>query len=160
MQGFADFHVAGTLGGDPELMVLDNGTDRMTISVAVNRRVKNAREEWEDKTVWMKFAMFGKRARPLADMLRKGDCVIVRGDISSWIDNSSGKNRTMYNFKANEILSPHFKKGRDASEGRRELDGEGARRRAAPPAAAAPEPAPEPPMNDSGDIDPDDLPFA
>lgn len=80
--------VIGNLGGDPELRYAATGTALLRFNVAANLRVKNADNEWADKTEWLRVTVFGNRAESLATLLKKGTKVYVRGNLEArpWTD--------------------------------------------------------------------------
>jgi single stranded DNA-binding protein len=83
VRGIATFQVHGRVGIDPEMTTLANGTSRVTSSVAVNVPIRDG-DEWRTETIWFRFAWFGKTAERIADTLRKGQAVVIHGDIRSY----------------------------------------------------------------------------
>lgn len=72
--------IIGNLGRDSELKSTSGGTSVLNFSVAA----KSARKD--DESVWHSCALFGKRAESLAEYLKKGQKVFVRGEykIREW----------------------------------------------------------------------------
>lgn len=72
--------IIGNLGSDAELKVIGAGTSVLNFSVAA----KSSRKD--DDSIWHKCALFGKRAESLAEYLKKGQRVFVRGEykIRKW----------------------------------------------------------------------------
>lgn len=75
MPNYAYAHVMGHLGQDPETRHLPDGTPVVTFSVATSRKRKD-----EELTTWWRCSLFGRRGEVLAQYLRKGDPVLVRGE--------------------------------------------------------------------------------
>lgn len=79
--------VSGNLTRDPELKALQNGTQVLRFSVAVNDRKKNQQTgQWEDYPNYIDCVMFGTRAESISKYLYKGQRVTVDGKLhySSW----------------------------------------------------------------------------
>src|SRR5690349_8220795 len=76
--------IQGRLSGDPELRFAKTGTAMCTISVPDQKRRKNPQtNEWEDQsaTTWFRATVFKEAAEALAEHGRKGDTVIVTGEL-------------------------------------------------------------------------------
>jgi single-strand DNA-binding protein len=72
--------LTGHLGQDPRLATLPSGDPVLNFSLAVKRRAKVG-GQWEDQTLWVDCALFGKRAEGLSRFLAKGARVGVTGEI-------------------------------------------------------------------------------
>ena len=70
-------HITGNLGNEPKFATTQRGDDICNLSVGV-------RQGWSDseKTNWYRVAIWGKRAKTVADNLRKGQKVTVAGEFS------------------------------------------------------------------------------
>jgi single-strand DNA-binding protein len=66
--------IIGNLGRDSELKVTNNGTDVLNFTVAA----KGGRKD--DESIWHSVALFGARATKLAEYLKKGQRVFIRGE--------------------------------------------------------------------------------
>lgn len=73
----------GNLTADPEHDTSENGVEYARFSVAVNdRRLNEQTKQWEDAgTVFHRVVVFNDQARHVIDSLRKGDSVLVAGDL-------------------------------------------------------------------------------
>jgi single-strand DNA-binding protein len=67
--------ILGRLGRDPELKQLSNGPV-LNFSLATDHGYKDAKE-----TMWIRCAIFGKRAEVLSQYLAKGSQVLVQGEL-------------------------------------------------------------------------------
>jgi single-strand DNA-binding protein len=67
--------ILGRLGRDPELKQLANGAV-LNFSLATDHGYKDAKE-----TMWIRCAIFGKRAEVLSQYLAKGSQVLVQGEL-------------------------------------------------------------------------------
>ena len=67
--------ILGRLGRDPELKQLDNGAV-LNFSLATDHGFGQKKE-----TMWVRCAIFGKRADTLAQYLEKGSQVLVQGEL-------------------------------------------------------------------------------
>lgn len=75
--------VIGNLGNDPEMKYGQNGSGRLQFNVAANFRARNQSGEWEDRAEWVRCTVFGQRAESLANLLKKGSRVYVRGRLEA-----------------------------------------------------------------------------
>lgn len=69
----------GHLGQSPRLKETEN-TQILNLSVATKRRVKRD-GEWQDETMWIDTALFGRNAKWLSERLQKGAHVAVSGEL-------------------------------------------------------------------------------
>ncbi len=89
--------IIGNLGSDSELKVSGSGTSILNFSVAA----KSSRKD--DESIWHKCALFGARAEKLAEYLKKGQRVFVRGEykIRKW--EANGKSGIDVDVTADEV---------------------------------------------------------
>jgi single-strand DNA-binding protein len=75
--------IEGNLTADPEHGTSDNQVEYTRFSIAVNdRRLNEQTGKWEDAgTVYHRVVVFGEQARHVIDSVRKGDQVLVAGDL-------------------------------------------------------------------------------
>lgn len=76
--------ITGRLAKDPELRFAATGTAMCTITVPDQKRRKNPQtNEWEDQsaTTWFRATVFKDAAEALAEHGRKGDAVVVTGEL-------------------------------------------------------------------------------
>jgi len=89
--------IEGNLTSDPESGVSEKETDWTRFRVAVNdRRLNEQSWQWEDgETVFHDVVVFGKQARNAAASVRKGDAVLVTGQLrfSTYTDKETGAQR-------------------------------------------------------------------
>ena len=76
MSGFSGT-VWGFLGRDPEMKNSRNGTSFASFSVAVNTNFND-----QQSTTWVSCMMFGKGGETICQNFKKGDGIIVVGDVS------------------------------------------------------------------------------
>lgn len=99
--------ISGNLGRDPELRVTPTGTSVLSLSVAVNDRVRDQQTgEWRDRANWVDVVVFGSRADAIAPRLAKGSKVAVSGRLrwSQWQDKQTGTNRSKLEVVAGEVV--------------------------------------------------------
>ena len=99
--------ISGNLGRDPELRVTPTGTSVLSLSVAVNDRVRDQQTgEWRDRANWVDVVVFGSRADAIAPFLAKGSKVAVSGRLrwSQWQDRQTGANRSKLEVVADEVV--------------------------------------------------------
>jgi single-strand DNA-binding protein len=80
--------VVGHLGRDPEMRYTPAGVPVTSFSVATTRKWTNANGEPQEKTTWFRVTCWRKLAESAAQYLKKGQAVLVEGDIdaSAWTD--------------------------------------------------------------------------
>lgn len=99
--------ISGNLGRDPELRVTPTGTSVLSLSMAVNDRVRDQQTgEWRDRANWVDVVVFGSRADAIAPRLAKGSKVVVSGRLrwSQWQDKQTGTNRSKLEVIADEVV--------------------------------------------------------
>lgn len=75
----SDITTVGNVG-EPALKFTQQGKPVLEFSLAENHSKKNAQGGWdEDGTTWRRVTVWDKRAETLAEVLKKGDRVIVTG---------------------------------------------------------------------------------
>ena len=93
--------IFGNLGADPELKQLDTGSLlKLRIATSERRKVK---DQWVDHTEWHQVTVWGKRADGLAEILNKGDRVLVVGKLRTRSYESNGEKRYSTEIHADEI---------------------------------------------------------
>lgn len=99
--------IEGNLTGDPEHGTGESGTEYARFTVAVNdRRLNETTNRWEDAgTVFHRVVVFERQSRHVADSLRKGDSVIVAGDLrfGTYVDKESGQTRETRDIVADNV---------------------------------------------------------
>jgi single-strand DNA-binding protein len=75
----SDCTVVGNIG-EPQLKFTPNGKAVLEFSLAENHSKKNQQGGWDDDgTTWRRVSIWEKKAEALAEVLKKGDRVIVTG---------------------------------------------------------------------------------
>ncbi len=99
--------IEGNLTGDPEHGTGESGNHYARFTVAVNdRKLNQSTGLWEDAgTVFHRVVTFNQQARHVADSLRKGDAVLVAGDLrfGSYIDKDTGNTRETRDIVADNV---------------------------------------------------------
>ncbi|MFS0735292.1 single-stranded DNA-binding protein [Microbacterium sp. 1P10UB] len=99
--------IEGNLTGDPEYGGSDTGTEWARFSVAVNdRRLNETTNTWEDGgAVFHRVVVFNQQARHVADSLKKGDTVLIAGDLrfGTYTDKETGQTRETRDVVANNV---------------------------------------------------------
>ena len=96
--------VKGNLGSDPDLKFSKNNTAYCNFSLAYTPR-KQVNGEWQDgETMWFKVVAFGTKAEAVADTFRKGDTVLVTGELAqNTYTDKEGNEKTSMEITAKEI---------------------------------------------------------
>lgn len=96
--------VKGNLGSDPDLKFSKNNTAYCNFSLAYTPR-KQINGEWQDgETMWFKVVAFGTKAEAIADTFRKGDTVLVTGELAqSTYADKEGNEKTSMEITAKEV---------------------------------------------------------
>lgn len=102
----APITITGRLGADPELRFTPSGAAVANLRVVTDRRFKNATTgEWESKdTSWWSVQAWKQLAENVTESLKKGDLVIVVGDIKQReYETKEGEKRTVVEVEARHI---------------------------------------------------------
>ena len=88
-------YIAGRLTRDPEIKT-PSGTVIATVSVAVNRYLKDAKGEPKEETDFIEVTAFGQNATTIQKHLRKGNSIFLEGRLrlDKWEDRETGKQRS------------------------------------------------------------------
>jgi single-strand DNA-binding protein len=99
-----NIQVKGNVGSDPELKFSKSNTAFVTLSVAYTPRSKQG-EQWVDgETMWFRVIQFGTKAEATVDAIKKGDAVIVTGELKqSTYTDKEGKEKTTLEIVADQI---------------------------------------------------------
>lgn len=73
----------GNLGNDPVAKILPNGNNVTNISIATNRKWKDANNVKHTETEWHAVSLYGKLGEIANTYLKKGSTVYVEGRIKS-----------------------------------------------------------------------------
>lgn len=99
--------IEGNLTGDPEYGTSESGNEYARFTVAVNdRRLNETTNRWEDSgTVFHRVVVFNQQSRHVSDSLRKGDSVIVAGDLrfGTYTDKETGQSRETRDVVADSV---------------------------------------------------------
>ena len=99
--------IEGNLTGDPEHGAGESGNEYARFTIAVNdRRLNETTNRWEDVgTVFHRVVVFNQQSRNVATSLRKGDSVIVAGDLrfGTYVDRESGQSRETRDIVADNV---------------------------------------------------------
>jgi single-strand DNA-binding protein len=99
--------IEGNLTGDPEHGASESGNEYARFTVAVNdRRLNETTNRWEDAgTVYHRVVVFSQQSRNVASSLRKGDAVLVAGDLrfGTYTDKESGQTRETRDIVADNV---------------------------------------------------------
>lgn len=116
--------VKGNVGSEPELKFSKSDKAYVTLSVAYTPRSKQG-DEWIDgETMWFRVVQFGARAEATVDAIKKGDSVIVTGEMKqSTYTDKEGNEKTSLEIVADNIgLLPRLIKNSKVSTETQEAD--------------------------------------
>lgn len=95
----------GNIGADPELKQFPSGDPYMTVRLATDEAYKDDKDNWQTRPEWHSVTMVGPRAERLADILRKGDRIMVEGRLNTRaVDGDDGKKRYFTDIRARDIV--------------------------------------------------------
>lgn len=95
--------LSGNVGKDPEMKYFDSGKVVANFPLAVSIY---DREKKENKTVWFKCAIWGKKAEFVGEYIKKGSKVIVSGSIYfEEFKDKDGNQRTVNCVNAGDVES-------------------------------------------------------
>lgn len=109
-------NLVGRLGREVECKYFESGSNVSNVSLAVNRRQKDAPPDWFELEAW------GKVGEVLANYGKKGGQIGVTGSIyqQSWVDKTTGRTRFKPVLRVDELTLL----GSAKSGGSDEFDGE------------------------------------
>ncbi|PXA04818.1 single-stranded DNA-binding protein [Coraliomargarita sinensis] len=102
MSSYNQCTFVGNLTADPELRKIgDKATPVLDGSLAVNRVYKDKEGRKVEDVDFIPFTSFGKAAEILAKYLRKGDSVLLSGEMrqDKWEDKESGQKRSQLKLR-------------------------------------------------------------
>lgn len=76
----------GRLGKDPEVVSFENGSKKMSVSLATSERYRDRNGEWAEQTDWHNLVAWGNIALDIAEKRRnyiKGDLMYVEGRLKT-----------------------------------------------------------------------------
>ncbi len=96
--------IAGNLTKDPIFRQTTNGTPVVNFSVASNRRYRDSKDEWQEDVCYVGIVAWNKLAESCRDKLRKGNAVLVEGELQSrTFKTEKGDSKTIVEIKARRI---------------------------------------------------------
>ena len=95
----------GNLGKDPEQRTLDNGSNRVTFSIATSEKYQDKEGIWQETTEWHDIVLWRIQADNAMKYLKKGSTIFLEGKLShrTWQD---AENKTR---KITEVVGNMFK---------------------------------------------------
>ncbi len=114
----SDATVVGNIG-EPALKFTPSGKAVLEFSLAENHSKKNQQGGWdEDGTTWRRVSIWDKKAEALAEVLKKGDRVIVTGQerMREWEGKDGTAGKTL-EINARDIgIIPRQQQGQQSSQ--------------------------------------------
>ena len=119
--------LVGRAGRDPEVRYFESGTNVCNLTLAVNRRKRDEDPDWFNLEIW------GKTAQVAGDYVRKGGLIGVTGSMhqDEWTDRTTGEKKIKWVVRVDKL---------DLLGSKRDSEGDGQPRQAAPAQPAAPQP--------------------
>lgn len=84
MAGLNKVMLIGRIGKDPEVISFDNGTKKVSFSLATTDHYRDRENNWQEQTEWHTIVVWGALANDIAERRRnyiKGDLLYVEGKI-------------------------------------------------------------------------------
>jgi single-strand DNA-binding protein len=83
-------NLVGRVGSDPDIKYFESGSVKCRLTLAVNKRSKNAKPDWFNLELW------GKTAEVAGNYVRKGSLIGIKGSLKfdTWTDRNSGVERS------------------------------------------------------------------
>lgn len=100
--------LAGNLTADPELRYTPSGTAVCNVRVANNQKWNNAAGEKQEKTIFIRVTVWEKQAEWCGERLRKGDAVLIEGELEQDTWEKDGQKHSTIQIRARrvDVLSP------------------------------------------------------
>lgn len=110
----------GHLGKDPEIISFDNGTKKMSVSLATTERYRDRNGEWAEQTDWHNLVAWGNIALDIAEKRRnyvKGDFMYVEGRLKTrqYVD-SQNVNRYVTEVVVDKMMNIGTKRVQNTTE--------------------------------------------
>ncbi len=98
--------ISGRLTRDLELRYLNSGTQVVTLPLAFSRNYRDKQGQWQQETSFLDVIVWSAVAERCAQLLKKGDPVLVEGSLRTRMYTSKdGKNVKITEIQANRV---HF----------------------------------------------------
>jgi single-strand DNA-binding protein len=97
------FEIIGNTTTTPNLITLDGGRKVANFTVAVDEPWRDRDGEWHERTQFHRVAVWGPRAERVAEVLGKGDLVLISGRMHY---STAEKDGTRYTNATLEVSSP------------------------------------------------------
>jgi single-strand DNA-binding protein len=96
--------LSGRVTRDAELFVTQSGMAKLTVRIAVNRRVKDSKTgEWKDDVFYIDTVAWKEMAERAKDKAKKGVACVVEGRLVSRDYEKDGQKRTVFEVMANRL---------------------------------------------------------
>ena len=107
--------LTGRLGHDPEVNYTQQGSARVTFTLATNRSWKDGEGQIHDETQWTPIVAWNKLGEICAEYLRTGSRVYLEGRLQtrSWEDQDRGEKRYKTEVVLSEMIMLDAKGDRD-----------------------------------------------
>jgi single-strand DNA-binding protein len=106
MRGMNQVFLIGNLGADPELRYTQGGTGVVNFNVAINTRKPDGDDKWVDHVEWVKCVVWGAQAEAMAQHLKKGAPVSVRGSLQTrkWVKESDNSDQYTTEVQCHDLI--------------------------------------------------------
>ena len=108
-------HFTGNFVRDPEVKTFQSGKQKVSFTLAISHRFKNAEGQNEKKAFFVDFEAWGATATTIDKYFKKGDGIIISSAMlmqDTW-KNTEGQNRSKLYFRVNSFEFPPNRKNRD-----------------------------------------------
>lgn len=104
MRGYNRAIICGTLGNDPDIKYIQDGTAVATISVATNESWTDKDGNKQERTEWHRIVLWKRLAEIAGEYLTKGSKVLVEGQLQTrkWQD-KDGSDRYSTEIRADQL---------------------------------------------------------
>jgi single-strand DNA-binding protein len=111
MAGINKVILIGNLGKDPETFTFENGSKKVSFSMATTESFKNKEGALIDRTEWHNIVLYRGLADVAAQYLKKGQTIYLEGSIRTRsYDNSEGKKMYFTEIEGNTLTMLGSKK--------------------------------------------------
>lgn len=156
----------GNLGRDPEMRYMPSGEAIANFSIACTDSFKSKSGEKQERTEWVRIAMFGRQAEIAGEYLKKGSSVYIEGRMQTrkW-QNKEGQDQYTTEIVADRMQMLSGRSGGGSYDGAMDQSSGGNDYNQAPPSQGQAKQAPaqsavKPAASGSGFDDfEDDIPF-
>lgn len=104
MEGLNEVTLFGNIGADPELRVTNGGQAVLKLRLATTTSFLDRNNTKQERTEWHSVSIWGKRGESLAKFLKKGERLLIKGEIRTSSYEKDGEKRYRTEVVGREVF--------------------------------------------------------